>query len=592
MFKSIQWKIVIMYFLLVFLAMVIIGAVIITQLEQYHIDNLTDYLHNQANTIYIQIRDINLVAVPDIQKFIERWYDGATGTQVREVYILNSERQIIASNFTETVSRPIGEVLGTEPATLLLASLTQDKESEVIENEKGEAYLMDYAFPVKNQMGQIEKIIYIRADMEQVNMTLDRARTILSNATLLALVITVILGSLLARSITGPIKEVTSKAQLMSEGDFDHRLEVKSTDEIGQLTQMFNHLTQQLKQTLEEIASEKGKMEAILTYMTDGVIAVNVRGDIIHANPSALRMLDCENEEIGNVTLGSLFSKAHIDLNLGDIQERTEEERILQINDTILRVEAAAFKNEQKDTMGYIVVFQDITEQHKLEIMRKEFVANVSHELRTPLTTIRSYVETLLDGELEDRELSRGFLQVVNSEAERMTRLVKDLLMLSRLDYRKTQWNKSQFSLENVVEEVVRKLDIPVKQKGHTVTVRKLAPLPQFEGDKDKIEQVILNIVSNAIKYTPDRGKIEIALDYNDGRARIVVNDNGIGIPENDMPRIFERFYRVDKARARELGGTGLGLSIAKEIVEAHSGEISIDSTHGEGTTVTIQLPA
>jgi two-component system sensor histidine kinase VicK len=593
MFKSIQWKIVIMYFLLVFLAMVIIGAVIITQLEQYHIDNLTKYLFNQANTINMQIKDTNLVRVPDIQKFIDRLYEGSLGTQIREVYILNNERQVIASTAHEAVNRPIGDVLGTEPPTLLLSSLTQEKESEVIENDRGEAYLMDYAFPVKNPGGQVEKMIYIRADMKEVNDTLDKAKSILAYATLLALVITVILGSLLARSITGPIKEVTSKAQRMAEGDFDHRLEVKSTDEIGQLTQMFNYLTQQLKQTLGEIASEKGKMEAILTYMTDGVIAVNVKGDIIHANPSALRMLGCEDKEVDNITLDELFATVHIDLNLDRVkQNQTPEDKIVKINDTILRVETAAFKNEQKDTIGYIIVFQDITEQHKLETMRKEFVANVSHELRTPLTTIRSYIETLLDGVLEERELARNFLNVVNSEAERMTRLVKDLLLLSRLDYQQTQWNKSQFNLENVVEEVISKLDIPIKQKGHVVTVRRLSPLPLFEGDKDRIEQVILNIVSNAIKYTPDKGKIEVIMDYNDGKVRIVVNDNGIGIPESDISRIFERFYRVDKARSRELGGTGLGLSIAKQIVEAHSGEIAISSVHGSGTTVTIQLPA
>jgi len=237
-------------------------------------------------------------------------------------------------------------------------------------------------------------------------------------------------------------------------------------------------------------------------------------------------------------------------------------------------------------------VFQDITEQHKLEIARREYVANVSHELRTPLTTIRSYVETLMEGAVAERELAGDFLAVISSEAQRMTRLVKDLLLLSKLDYQQTEWNKTQFSLERVIEDSVKKLEIPIKQKGHTVIIRKTSPLPLFDGDKDRIEQVILNIIGNAIKYTSDEGKIEIIAGYSDGMVSIEVNDNGIGIPENEIPRIFERFYRVDKSRARELGGTGLGLSIAKQIIEAHNGEIKISSRHGEGTRVIIQLPA
>lgn len=593
MFKSIQWKIVIIYFLLVFLAMVIVGAIIITQLEQYHQDNLIETLDKEAQLLSVQIRNINPVGAPDIQRVIERWYEVSLSPQIREVYVLSTERLILGSNVQGANDSYIADILGTDPPTVLHSSLTGKKETEVVKNENGEMHIMDYAFPVKNASNQVEKIIYMRAGMMGVRATLDKAKNILTSATLLALIITVILGSLLARSITGPIKEVTSKAEKMAEGDFDHRLEVKSTDEIGQLTQMFNYLTGKLKLTLGEIESEKGKMEAILTYMTDGVIAVNTDGNIIHANPAAIRLLGIKHSDMHEAKLEELFATVNIDMSVSKIKKHpTNEEMVIQIGDTILNMETAAFKSEQKKTLGYILVFQDITEQHKLETMRKEYVANVSHELRTPLTTVRSYVETLLEGAIDQKELAVDFLTVVNSEAERMTRLVKDLLLLSKLDYQQTQWNKIQFSLEKIIDETVKKLDIPIKQKGHTLTVKKMSPLPLFDGDKDRIEQVILNIVSNAIKYTPDKGEIEVITGYSDGKASIVVKDNGIGIPENDMPRIFERFYRVDKSRARELGGTGLGLSIARQIIEAHKGQIEISSTHGKGTTVTILLPA
>lgn len=592
MFKSIQWKIVIIYLLLVFLAMVIVGATIITQMERYLQDNLVETLDKEAQILSVQIRGISVVGAPDIQRIIERWYEVSLSPHIREVYVLNLERLIIGSNVKGTNNSYIAEVLGNDPPTVLHSSLTGRKETEVIRDEDGKMYIMDCAFPVKNASEQVEKIIYMRAGMAGVVGTLDKAKKIMSSATLLALTITVILGSLLARSITGPIKEVTSKAEKMAEGDFDHRLEVKSTDEIGQLVQMFNYLTQKLKQTLGEIAGEKGKMEAILTYMTDGVIAINVEGEIIHANPAAAKFLDIKGD-IQGARLGDMFAGMGIDLDIERIRECSlNRQSIIPKRDMILQMETAAFKSEHGETLGYIMVFQDITEQHKLENMRREYVANVSHELRTPLTTIRSYVETLLGGVVDRKELATEFLSVVNSEAERMTRLVKDLLLLSKLDHQQTQWNKISFDLEKMVDETVRKLDIPIKQKGHTITVEKESPLPFFNGDRDKIEQVIINILSNAIKYTPDNGRIEVTTVYSDGMANISVRDNGIGIPKVDMPRVFERFYRVDKSRARELGGTGLGLSIARQIIEAHGGKIDIDSRYGKGTTVTLSLPA
>ena len=591
MFKSIQWKIVIIYFLLVFLAMVIVGAIIITQMEQYLQDNLVETLDKDAQFLSVQIRAVSTEGTSDIQRIIERWYEVSLSPQIREVYVLNNERMIIGSNVQNANNNYIADILGTDPPTVLHSSLTGRKETEVLRSENGQMQILDYAFPVRNSSDQVEKIIYMRAGMAGVVATLDKAKNILRSATLLALIITVILGSLLARSITGPIKEVTSKAEKMAEGDFDHRLEVKSTDEIGQLTQMFNYLTQKLKQTLGEIADEKGKMESILSYMTDGVIAVNVNGEVIHANPAAVRLLGIKGE-IHGTRLEDLFAGINIDFNMGRIKTLSaNQESVIPIKDRILRMETAAFKSEHKKTLGYILVLQDITEQHRLETMRREYVANVSHELRTPLTTIRSYVETLLEGVLDQKELATEFLAVVSSEAERMTRLVKDLLLLSKLDYQQTQWNKVEFSLEKMIDETLRKLDIPIRQKGHTISVNKESPLPMFNGDKDKIEQVILNILSNAIKYTPDNGHIEIVTGYSGGKISIVVSDNGIGIPEADMPRIFERFYRVDKSRARELGGTGLGLSIAKQIIEAHGGTIGINSEHGKGTTVAITLP-
>jgi len=266
--------------------------------------------------------------------------------------------------------------------------------------------------------------------------------------------------------------------------------------------------------------------------------------------------------------------------------------------ETLIKTEAAILKyiyaplKRKNRIVGHILVFQDITKQHRLEAMRKEFVANVSHELRTPLTTIKSYTETLLDGAMEEKELSRQFMSVINNEADRMTRLVNNLLELSRLDNRETRWDLKPMDPVTILNEVITKMKVNIQRKGQILEVNMPQKSPEVFVDKDKIEQVFQNILSNANKYTPKGGKIFINLGYTDKMVNITFIDTGIGIPKEDLPRIFERFYRVDKTRSREMGGTGLGLSIAQEIIRAHDGEIQIDSEPGQGTCVTISIPA
>jgi two-component system sensor histidine kinase VicK len=264
---------------------------------------------------------------------------------------------------------------------------------------------------------------------------------------------------------------------------------------------------------------------------------------------------------------------------------------LVKKGEAVLKSIIAPLKRESR-VIGLILVLQDITRQFSLENMRKEFVANVSHELRTPLTTIKSYAETLLDGAMDEPSIARQFMSVVYNEAERMTRLVNDLLELSRLDNKETRWDKKPISPSGILKDVISKMLVNIKKKNLALETDILQHSPDIFADRDKIEQVFQNILSNAIKYTPEGGKIFIRLDSIEDRVRIIFGDTGIGIPKEDLPRLFERFYRVDKTRSRELGGTGLGLSIAKEIVEAHDGIITIDSELGHGTQVTILLPA
>jgi two-component system sensor histidine kinase VicK len=265
----------------------------------------------------------------------------------------------------------------------------------------------------------------------------------------------------------------------------------------------------------------------------------------------------------------------------------------MTVNGRVLKVNFAPFQDEHSNRVGIVFVFQDITESHKLENMRREFVANVSHELKTPITSIKSYTETILEGRVDDPEMQKVFLEVVNTEADRMSRLVSDLLELSNFDSNSIKLKKGPYVITRLMDSCILKIQMTAEQKKQTIIKKyDLEPI-ECHFDKDKIEQVVLNILSNAIKYTQSAGQIEVQLrpGASDETFDIVISDSGMGIPEEDLDRIFERFYRVDKARSRAHGGTGLGLSIAKEIVEAHQGSIRIDSEVNVGTKVTISLP-
>ena len=346
----------------------------------------------------------------------------------------------------------------------------------------------------------------------------------------------------------------------------------------------------ELKDKLNEVSSRKNQIETILLHMTDGIIAFNMQGEIILINPAAKKFLSISPEDNG---FYDIFGKFNLDINMEKViylENWTSTEQRIQVDDRYVKVLFAPFKNEEDRPDGVIAVIQDITEHVKLDNMQKELVADVSHELKTPITSIMGYSDTLLEGGY-DEETQTKFLNVIASESRRMARLVTDLLTLSRYDSNKKKTQKESFDLGELVKKCQEKLAIEIKKKGHKVDCFVTADVPLVYADKDDIERVVLNILSNSIKYTQDNGEIKIYVGFVYNDAYIKIFDNGIGIPEEDLSRIFERFYRVDKARTREMGGTGLGLSIAKEILDKNGGSIDIKSKVGEGTEVVIRVP-
>ncbi len=446
---------------------------------------------------------------------------------------------------------------------------------------------MDAAIPIFG--GDNAFIIYILDNRDTVSGLNSQLFQIIMQALVIGLLISVLLSFPLSKTMVGPIEKLTAGAEKMAAGDFGGALPVESTDEIGVLTGTFNEMAGVLQSTLAAVENERNKLDTLFLHMTDGVVAFDHGGKLIHCNPAANDMLqrpvgpECTYEEL----FGSLFP-------FGDmlaLQRPSFAEGELEAGDKTLEVYLAPFSDRERG--GVLIVLHDVTEQHRNEERRKEFVANVSHELRTPLTNVRTYAETLRDAEGDiPQPTANGFLDIIITETDRMTHIVQDLLTLSRLDRGDAELVLSRFPFAEAIQSVVRSSALNARQRGHELTCEDLGHLPLIVGDRSRLEQVMMNILGNAIKYTPDGGHIRVCAGCGeDDTVWMEVQDDGIGIPDKDRERIFDRFYRVDKARSRESGGTGLGLSIAREIVQRHHGVIALAPHEGPGTTIRMTLP-
>ena len=410
---------------------------------------------------------------------------------------------------------------------------------------------------------------------------------IIMQALIIGLLISVLLSFLLSKTMVGPIEKLTVGAERVAAGDFDSELPVESTDEIGILTGTFNEMAGVLQSTLAAVENERNKLDTLFLHMTDGVVAFDREGHLIHCNPAATELLQRSIDP--SCTYEELLGDLHPFQNVLALQKPNYIEDELVAGDRTLALYLTPFSDKAQG--GVLILLHDVTEQHRNEERRKEFVANVSHELRTPLTNIRSYAETLDEnaGDLPPA-MEKKFLGVILNESDRMTHIVQDLLTLSRFDSGRDDLKLTRFSFGTAVQDLYNAVYMEAQRHNHTLALHMEPDLPAIVADRERIVQVMMNIVSNAIKYTPDGGVIQISAGRTDDRVWMVVDDNGIGIPEEDRSRIFERFYRVDKARSRQSGGTGLGLSIAKEIVNRHQGVLALQSKEGPGLSVRLEL--
>ena len=449
-----------------------------------------------------------------------------------------------------------------------------------------------YAINMINQTIAANPGIEIGQVLEILNNVEQNTKLALIISATAFILIGVLIAIFLSKFVIFPINKLIKSAEKITEEETKEKKKSKGKkkSEMGSLENVFGMMTTELKEKLSEVSTQKNQIETILLHMTDGIIAFNMQGEVILINPAAKKLLSIRPED---ATFDDIFGKFNLNINLEKIiylESWASTEQRIPVEDRYVDTFFAPFKDEAERPEGVIAVIQDITEHVKLDNMQKELVADVSHELKTPITSIMGYADTLLEGEY-DKETQDKFLNVIATEARRMAKLVTDLLTLSRYDSNKGRTQKESFDLGELVKKCQDKLAIEIKKKNHKVNCFVTADVPPVYADKYDIERVVLNILTNSIKYTKEGGEIKIYVGFVYNDAYIKIFDNGIGIPEEDLGRIFERFYRVDKARTREMGGTGLGLSIAKELLDKNGGSIDIKSVVGEGTEVVVRVP-
>ena len=599
-FQSIHFKIPMLFIFLLLVSLQIIGAYFIRQLETELINNFDNqmslnvrFLENSLNPI---LEDEDQDTTESLIQNILRDYIGGEFLEIQVVddqgYILGTNDQTRQSIVgLKSTDRDVQQALLLE-SSRKYQYLDEDKNSRVLKN-------VSPIFSPSNS-GEIIGIVMMESNIETVYSQIRDVVTIFLNASFFAIIITIILAVIISRGITKPISEMRSQTMNIAQGDYSGKVRIYGDDELGQLADTINDLSLKVKDAQETTESERQRLDSVLKHMSDGVLATDRRGKVIIINNRALQLLGMKQEEaVGKsimkvLKLGTEFTFRHL--------LETREELILHIpeeeekEESILQGEFSIIQRETGFISGLVCVLSDITKQEKVEQERRNFVSNVSHELRTPLTSVKSYTEALQEGVWKDEEIAPGFLQVISTETDRMIRMVTDLLHLSRMDQGNMQVEMEYVSMNDLFTHILDRFDMMMqseayREKNYKIVRDFTQRTLWVEIDQDKITQVIDNILNNAIKYSPDGGSVTCRLMETHNSVVLSVTDEGMGIPRKDLNHIFERFYRVDKARARSMGGTGLGLAISKEVLALHGGRIWATSVENKGSTFFISLP-
>lgn len=598
-FRSIQLKFIVIYILLLVIAIQVIGSYVARELESELLDNFKDTINHRIELLSYNLQQAfekNRTDDPSeqtLQEEIQSIVVDVDRSQQSTIQVINSQGRVLGTN--DYLNQDIIGKKNTDDIVQKSIKFRTSLDTSQLDSRTGERVFLRVE-PIIDSDDNVLGVVYLKTSLEGVYEQLQKINEIFLKGSLIALLVSALLGILVARAITKPIVEMRRQAQTMARGDFSQKVNVYGQDEISQLADTFNHLNDRLKHSMATIEKEQKKLSSVLENMSEGVIATDKKGEVTLVNEAAGRLF--------NENPNSLISKDIIELldleekindfhelqNIGSIiLDFSEEDEIFLVRATFSTIYDE--NDEHSQAGGLIAVLSDVTEQEKVEQERREFVSNVSHELRTPLTTLRSYIEALIDGAWKDSEIAPKFLAVVQNETERMIRMVNSLLQLSRMDNKELSLNRENVDFVSFFHQIIDRFEM--KEKDGNIEFERIIPKRSLYVwiDKDRMTQVLDNIISNAVKYSPDGGTIKCKVEKRIGQIVVSIEDEGIGIEYDKLDKIFDRFYRVDKARARKFGGTGLGLAITRELVEAHYGKIWANSIEGKGTTIYFTLP-
>ncbi|CAM3112056.1 cell wall metabolism sensor histidine kinase WalK [Lactiplantibacillus plajomi] len=599
-FKSINFKIALVFALLLLITLEIVGAIFVRQLESTNIRQFKSTVQIPTyvdNSLAEQLASNKTTKANNQIKTILSNYNY---NNIDEIRVIDSKGTIRGTNDVNDQGIVGQKTTDRNVKNAIYNNRSYTKNTYDTQNN-GRYYISIVPLYTSSSTGnnsQLVGVLYVRANMKSVYSTINTIMGIFVVASLVAMVLGLGIAIIIARAITRPIEEMKQQTQRIARGDYAGQVRVYSDDELGQLARAINNLSIRVEESQESTEAERRRLDSVLSHMSDGVIATDRRGNITIINETASDFVDFSAEKaIGSSILDVL--KIRDDYSLRDLIE-TQDELILDFSsnerDLILNAYFSLIQRESGFISGLVCVLHDVTEQQKIDNDRKQFVSNVSHELRTPLTSLRSYIEALSDGAWKDPEVAPGFLKVTQEETDRMIRMINELLSLSRMDSGTTRVDMELVNINELFNYVLNRFDMILKKddnpaKYYTIKREFTKRDLWVEIDTDKFTQVLDNIMNNAIKYSPDGGVVTCRLLETHNQVIISISDQGLGIPRADLNHVFDRFFRVDKARSRAQGGTGLGLAISKEVVQMLGGRIWVDSEEGKGSTFYISLP-
>ena len=581
MFRSIQWRITFSFVLLIVVSMGMLGLYLANSTRSSQLDNLRSQLENEAR----------ITAEASSPGFLSQDKKGVLDALAKRLGEQTDTRvTLIALD---------GTVLGDsaeDPATMENHAIrpeirdalsTGSGESTRYSTTLGQK-MMYVAVPISHQ-GEVLGIARVSLPLTAVESLVHRVTVSIIAATAIAALLGILAAWVIARITTRPIRKLTIASRKIASGELEQKITIEARDEVGELAHAFNEMSSKLKEMVETISGDRARLATILDNMADGVIMTDIEGNILMANNAAGKLFEIKNTDMANRHLIEVVRDHEIDEVLKLCLKTAETQSAQYESGTSKRyLRVIAIPIAHDELSDSLLLFQDLTELRNLQTTRRELIGNISHEFRTPLAGIKAMVETLRDGAVDDKKVARDFLTRMDDEVERLTQIVAELTEFSRIETGKAELSLEPVNLNLLIEEVIIQLSHQVERQQLSVDKKLAADLRSVQADKERVRQVVVNLIHNAIKFTSPGGKITVATQTHGGSVTVDISDTGIGIAKNDLPHIFERFYKVDRARSG--GGTGMGLAIAKHVVEAHGGKIRVQSEEGKGSTFSFSL--